>query len=212
MEAFMKKISRTIAVVLVLVMLASSFTGCFTFLAFKNGWGGSGYIWLDLLLIGLAIMAIDGMNIKSEAQPDDAQIYLASAENTMSTEYFSLMSRIYSVPEAASAMQNIGLLPGTERNALAERINSLPQEKRAALIRTLNSLPDAEIASSMERINAFSEEGFISMVRSYNSLSEDEFNSLVEEFNSLHKPENVAFDYNFEALPEMAVVSWGNTR
>jgi hypothetical protein len=47
------------------------------------------------------------------------------------------------------------------------------------------------------------------MVRAFNSLSEDELNALVEEFNSQSKTENVALDYNFEALPEMAVVSLG---
>jgi hypothetical protein len=185
----MKKVSRTVAMVLVLVMLAGSFnfTSCISIATGNDDfmvWEGILYI----LIIGLIGTAIIG---NLEAQPDDTQIYLAGYDNTISTEHFSFMSRIYSMPEAASAMQNIGLLPETERNVLAGRMNSLSEERRVSLFRTLNSLPDAEIISSMERINAFSEEGLISMVRSFNSLSEDAFNSLIEELKSKAELENI---------------------
>ncbi|MDR0320402.1 MAG: hypothetical protein LBI28_02775 [Treponema sp.] len=224
----MKKISKTVAMVLVLVMLASSFTftscimglvGIVTNTDTTDAMETEANIYKIIAVVGLLILVIAVM-LTGEAQPlDDAQIYLASTENTISTEYFSLMSKIYSMPEAASAMQNIGLLPETERSALAERINSLPEEKRASFIRTFNSLPDAEIASSMERINAFSEEDFISMVRSFNSLSKDELNSLVDEFNAQSIPQNVAMDNGLKASPEMSIVSsgdgfehfWGNS-
>jgi len=153
----MKKTAKTIAMILVVVMLVGSFTSCFTMMAISNGDPG----WLILTipldiitfpiqLIGLAIgfpfSDFVFLNMESE-------LYLANAES----------------------------IPETERAAAIEKYTSLSETRRAALVNAYASVPEEEIVSSLKRINAFTETERISLLRTFNSLSEAELDYLIEE-------------------------------
>jgi predicted HAD superfamily phosphohydrolase len=123
------------------------------------------------------------------------QIYLASAEYNVYTEYYSLMEKMYSyLPETeiASLKQSLNSIPETERISSIEKITSLPESKLVSLVSIYNSLPESEIAASIKRINALSEIERVSLLRSFNSLSEAEFDSLMEELKSLTRIEYIA--------------------
>jgi hypothetical protein len=197
----MKKISRTVAMVLFLVMLASSFTSCFTIQAFKEG----NYTDVPIaILLDIALIILLGMGIPmlfdgvGESEAPETGIYLANAGHNPFSEYYFLRDKMYALPEMASAMGRLNALSETERSSLTDK---------------LYYLPETEFASSVKRLNALSEAELSSVMRAFGSLSEKELDSLIEKLderlNSSPIPENVALDYNFEALPEMAVVSLG---
>lgn len=164
----MKKISRTIAMILVLVMLASSFTSCTLMfpLLWEDG-GGEAFLWgglIDILLVALVLVLI---GTPSETE---TQIYMVGAENNPLTLHYSLMERINSLHEA-------------EMDSVMTRLNSLPVAKRAALVDTVYSLPWAEIASSTERLNALSDTELASQLRAFSDLSNAEFDLLLNKLN-----------------------------
>ncbi|MDR0320401.1 MAG: hypothetical protein LBI28_02770 [Treponema sp.] len=203
----MKKISKTIAMVLVLIMLAGSFnfTSCLSIATGNDD--GSMMVWdfiLSILIIGLIGMAI-GAEAPAESE---ARIYPANATDDPFSEYYSLRDKMYALPEMASFM---------------ERLNALSETKRSSLTDKLFYLPETEFAASAERLNALSEEELASVMRAFSSLSETEFDSLMEKLderlNSSPIPQNVAMDNGLKALPEMSIVSsgdglehfWGNS-
>jgi hypothetical protein len=166
----MKKISRTIAMILVLVMLAGSFTSCFTILGIKQrdgesiAWG----IFGDLAIVGLILL---GILLGGVAEtPDETEIYLANAEHNPLMDYYSALNTLNSLTEM-------------ERVVLMEKLNSLPTVKHADLIRTVTSLPQAEIVASIERLNALSETELSSAVQDFNALSEMELDSVIDKLN-----------------------------
>jgi len=187
----MKKIAGKLAMILVLIMLASNFTSCFTISALKHD---APYmlvltIPLDLLtvwniqLIALAFVPLNdkAWDIFASAETEN-ELYLADAEDT-AAEYYSLREKILSLPEEelAYAKQAIISTPETERNASIERLNTLSEETQVSLIRTYVSMPEMEIISSIQRINSLTETERNSLLHKFNSLSESELNSLVEE-------------------------------
>ncbi|MDR1869238.1 MAG: hypothetical protein LBQ82_04550 [Treponema sp.] len=219
----MKKISKTIAMILVLVVLAGSFTSCFT----ATFWRAGGVPQLLVLIlipeimdavtlpIQLIIWAISGeapWDWFSASDEMETQIYLASAGHNPFTEYYSLRDKTGSLPEAqlASLKQNLYSMPETERNASIDKLTSLPEEKRVSLVRTYNSLPENEIISSLERINSLTETERISLLKTFNSLSETELDSIIEKLKSLSETENVVLADNFLSLPETNIVSLKN--
>jgi hypothetical protein len=211
----MKKIAGKIAMILVLIMLANSFTSCFTVKAIKE----KEPFWLflsipmDIItfpiqLIGLAIMGDKMFDILGFSEME-AQIYLANMEHSSLTEYYSLREKICSLPEAelASLERTFNAIPEKERNASMERLISLPEEKQVSLIRAYNSLPEKEMLSSMERMNSLPEAELVSLLQAFYSLSDKEIDALAEEFNSRTETENAVFAGNFITLPETNIVS-----
>ncbi|MDR2716961.1 MAG: hypothetical protein LBB89_02705 [Treponema sp.] len=202
----MKKVSRTIAVILVLVVFAGSFTSCFTAAAIR----GSGdaillvlpfpicpaldVVTLPIQLIVWAISKKAPWDWFSAYDGMENQIYLVSADHNPFSEYYSLRDKTGSLPETelASLKQNLYSIPETERNASIDKLTSLSETRRDFLIDAYNSLPENEIVSSIKRINALTETERVSLLRAFNSLSEAELDSLMEELKSLSKTEYVA--------------------
>jgi len=189
----MKKLGRTIALVLVLIMLAGSFTSCFTVKAIKGDYDGGLlfvifpiYPFLDLVTSPIQILywiiakQPPWDSFLANAEPE-SHIYLANAEYTELPEYNSLKKKMFALPETelTAITETINSLPETELRSLTEAVISLPEEKKSSLIRAYNSLPESEIIASMERLNALSEDEFISQVRIFYSLSEAELDSLI---------------------------------
>jgi hypothetical protein len=167
----MKKIAGKIAMILILLMLAHSFSGC-TLGAIAFGADDlTEAIAIDIAVIILIGAVVIFNAVKSEAEvPCETGIYLADAEYAPLMDYYSVMEIFNSLPEM-------------EWVAVMERINSLSETKRASLVSTVTSLPQAEIAASLARVNALSRAEFTSAVQTFNALSEAEFNVLADRLN-----------------------------
>jgi len=167
-EAFMKKISRTIAMILFLVMVASSFTGCFTFALLSTVGGGGNLI---LLTIPLDIITLPGQIIYFliivPAQ--------TAARNSRGKKFDSI--------DTFSAV--IRSLPKEKLDSMMQKINSLSEADLASLTQRFYSLPDEEIDSFTETVNSFSPMEIYAMVTAFNNLSEAEIVSSAETFNSM---------------------------
>jgi hypothetical protein len=203
----MRKISRTIAMILVLVMLASSFTGCLSYFLIVDR--GLSPVFLVLTIpadIGLLIVVIMLAAITASGETG-SQIYLANAGDYSFTEYYSLRDRLYSLPDAelAALRHALDAIPGTELNSAMERFTSLPEEKRISLIRTYNSLPEGEFITKIERINSTPETELVSLLQAFNSLSEEEFYSLLKEINSGTETKDVVVADELDAVAMVLV-------
>ena len=197
----MKKITKTIAMILVLVILINSFTSCFSLTAIYTIDKPALLILtipLDIITlpIQLLIFTISVMVTSSEME---SQIYLANAEYNPFKEYYPLMEKIYFLPEVelASLKQALNSIPEAERIFLIEKLISLSETKRVSLVSVYNSLSEREIVSSIKRISSLSETELVFLLQTFNSLSEAELDSLVEELKFLHETEYIALvDYS----------------
>jgi hypothetical protein len=200
----MKKLSGTIAMVLILVMLACSFTGCLSYV-YRSSSTPMRVIFaiVDICVLPLSLLALLIYVIINDASGEmEPQIYLAGAGNYIPAEYLFLMEKIYSLPEAefASLRQILDTIPETERSLLIERLNSLSETDRVSLVSAYTSLPETEIISSIKRINLLSETERVSLLQDFKSLSDGEIASLTEELKSLHEETDyiAAADYSRE--------------
>jgi len=195
----MKKIAGKIAMILILVMLAHSLSGCVSWILSEIGVEVPVFLWIaEAIIWGAAVLLSVTIFVEAEP-PNETGIYLANAEHIPLAVYYSAMEIYNSLPE-------------TERLAVMEKLNSLPAEKRASLVRTVTSLPQAEIAASMERLNALSEAELVFTVQGFNALSEAELDAFAEEINSRIKMDNVASADDFFILPEPNIVSLNNNQ
>jgi len=165
----MKKFSGTIAMILVLVMLASSFSGC-TLVALMNGATGADILWgviPDALLIAGIVLFV----LLVEA-PDEAEtgIFLVGAEDNHLTQVYSLRERINSLSE-------------TGIDSVMARFYDLPETKRASLVSSVYSMPRTEITSSTERLNALSDAKLVSVLCDIGALSDEDFDLMLNKLN-----------------------------
>jgi len=212
----MKKIARSIAVVLILVMLAISFTGCLTY------WGRSHatlnrilYAVVDIVTLPVSLLCLLIYIIITE-ESGEAQSYLVNIDNKILNEYYSLYDKINSLPEAefTSLMQILNVIPEENRISTIEILTSFPEEKLVSLAKAYKSLSENDIISSIERISAFSETEIISLLQHFNSLTEAELDSVIESINPRSKITDVAitdypnssFNPYFTASANLAVV------
>jgi uncharacterized membrane protein len=191
-EFGVKRFSRSIAAVLVLLMLACSLTGCLSYVYRSKPLAPDRIIYavVDIVFLPVSLIALVVYLLVTDGSAEmDSQTFLTSAGNTVSPEEFSLMRKIYALPgaELASLRQVLDSIPETERSSLMERINSLSETERAALVSAYASLPETEIISSLKRISALSETERVSLARDFESLSEAELASVIEELESLRE-------------------------
>jgi hypothetical protein len=197
----MKKIAGKIAMLLILVMLASSFTGCLSY------WGKSHdtlkrviYAVVDIVTLPISLICLVVYIIIT--QETETQNHLSALDNNSLMEYYPLYEKMYSLPEGefASLIQTLNSIPEAERNSTMDRINSISETKLVSLVMAYNSLPESDIISSIERIKSFDEAELISLLQTFNTLNEEEFDSLIESINSQSEMEKVALVDIFEAL------------
>ena len=199
----MKKVSRSIAMVLILVMLACSFTSCLSYV-YRSSSTPQRVVFaiVDIFTLPISLVALLIYLIITDASGEmESQIYLANADYNIFTDYYFLMEKIYSLPETelASLKQTLNSIPETERISSIERLISLSETDRFSLVSAYNSLPETEIISSVERLSSLSETEIVSLLQDFISLSEAEFESLIEELSSLSDTEHVAaVDYSQE--------------
>ncbi|MCL1993706.1 MAG: hypothetical protein FWG66_12250 [Spirochaetes bacterium] len=191
----MRKISKKIAVLLVVVMLAFSFNGCLSYV----GRGDPtlhrvGYAIVDIIFLPISLIALVVYLIINDAGDETGvQMHLANSDNLFE-EYYFLLARLFSLPpaELASVMQVLDSIPDAKRASSTERVFAMSETDRASLFSAYNSLPEAEILSSVERISALSQAELASLLQDFISLSESELNALVLELKSLAEPLQVA--------------------
>jgi hypothetical protein len=188
-EFSMKKISGTIAMVLVLIMLASSFTGCLSYV-YRTESTEKRIVFaiVDIVFLPISLIALLVYIIINDASDGmESQAYLANMDYNALNEYYFLMEKIYSLPEAelASLKQALNSIPEAERISSIERLTSLPETARTSLVSVFNSLPETEIISSLERVTSLSDTERVSLLQNYDSKSEAEVDSLIEELKSL---------------------------
>jgi len=183
----MKKTSKAIAIILILVMLASSFTGCISSmimfgevpssLDFGNisGEGALGLLVLspfilaaDLILIPVALVVlivrtgIESARNERGKKYDDIDTF-SFISSLSEAEFDSFMRTFDSLPEAelASFMQRFNSLPEEEFDAFTETVNSFSDREFAAIVSAFNNLSKAEIVSSLETLNSMPQENLI---------------------------------------------------
>ena len=206
----MKRFSRTIAMVLILVMLACSFTSC---LSYVNRSAPPikrvAFAVVDIIFLPVSLLALLIYVIISDASGEmESQAYMVNAEDNVFTEYYSLANKIYSLPEEelASLKQVVDSIPEAERVFSIERLTSLSETERVSLVSAYNSLPETEVISSIQRINSLSETERLSLLQEFNALSETGLASLIEQLKSLYRTNYIAVvDYSRGKTMELSL-------
>jgi len=196
--------------ILILVMLAGSFTNCLSYVGRNEPmlnrviYGVVDIVFLPVSLIALVVYLI-------VTQETETQSVLVNLDNNLLMEHDSLLSnykKISSLPEAEldSLKQTLNSIPDTARNSTIEKFTSLSDTQLVLLIRAYNSLPESAIISCIERIKSLPETELVSILQTFNSLTETELNSIIESINSQSEMENVAYADSFNSLSGMDFV------
>ena len=162
----MKKIAGKIAIILILIMLANTFTSCFTTWAIdviKNGKRGYPILGVLLFVFCLSLDFITlpiQLAIRSAYTPEADGEFLTEAIAALpETERASALEKINSLSEqqlvsVAKAMRALYALPRADRILLAEAIRCLPETEQAFFSETAKSLTDGEIAVLADEISS----------------------------------------------------------
>jgi hypothetical protein len=203
----MKKISGKIAIVLILVMLVSSFTGCLSY------WGRGHepvkrvlYAVVDIVFLPVSLLCLLVYVIVT--QETETQSYLANLDNNLLSDCYSLYEKLYSLPEAELASLTLILdsIPEAERNSTMEKIYSLSELKLFSMVKAYDSLPVSDIISSIERIKSLHETELVSLLRTFISLTDAELDSIIESIGSQFEMVNVVSADNFDSSLEIVSV------
>jgi len=201
----MKKISRTIAMILVLVMTTSIFTGCLSWwlitgennspFSFGNVKG------LEALII-VPFMAAFYLAIDVIFLPIALTVFIVrKGIETARNNRGKLLEGIDTFSAAISS------IPETEYNSLMNSFDSLPESELDSLVRRFYSLPESEIDSYSQTLKSFSQKEITAMTQALNSLPEAKIISLMETFNSMpeeklistmNRLRNVKFHYQYK--------------
>ena len=159
----MKKFAGKIAVILIILMLAGSLTGCFTMWGVQEG--GDAY-WLIIfpVLPALDIVTSPIQLIIFIVELSRYQDLKDRAKKMDTVDSFS--ANISSIPETdlLSLKEKINSLPETEISVFSRKVNSFSETEISAIIEAFNNLSEAEIDSSMETLNSMSDEMLITAI------------------------------------------------
>jgi hypothetical protein len=167
----MKKIAGKIAMILVLIILVNSFTGCSTTAKNVILYGVVPLLIITLLVIP-AWTAIFGYSPMDNGErmaisdQDEKSAFMEVLCSLPEEELSTLKEKIDSLPEAdiVSLAATFNSLPDAEQNYLTEKMISMSKTEIAALVHGLYSTPETEIASSVKKINSMPEEKLVSLV------------------------------------------------
>jgi len=186
----MKKISKTIAMILLLVMVSGIFTGCLSWWLMTGepiniGSGGMSGGAGDpfTLLFGLALMlvvdvvflpvaltvfivrkGIEAARDKRGKQLDGIDTFSAVISSLPETEFNSLMNTFDSLPESEldSLTRRFYSLPESELDSYSQTLSSFSTKEITVMTWAINSLPQAIINSFMKMLIYMPEEKLIS--------------------------------------------------
>jgi len=194
----MRKIARTIAVVLILLMLASSFTSCLSYWGKGHSTGKRVlYAVVDIITLPISLLALLIYVIISE-EAGDTQGYFANLDKNALSEYYSLYWKFGSLSEAEfdSLMKTLSLISEEEKQLIINKFSALSGADLTALAAAYKSLSKDDYVSSIERINSLSEAEVSSLLQSFNSLTDTELNSIIDTINSQTETVNITFAGN----------------
>jgi len=173
----MKKIAGTIAMVLIVIMLANAYSGClFINLGLENSSifpDPPTWMWITGAIIDLIIIAVVCIPLVFVAENNDTPdqgVYLAGLSDPS----------LFDAESTAIIREIFAALPKEETAALAQTIISLPEKKYNSLTQTVNSMSKEEMAASIQRVHAAPKEEIIDSIQKINAMSEKELAALVE--------------------------------
>ena len=166
----MKKIAVKIAMVLVIIMIANTFSGCFTMglyadttasnnpILFLFGWIVT--IPLDIITspVQITVWAVK----KDMEQKRDARGKKMDGVDTFSA--------VNSLPELDSLIQKMSSLPEEKIIPFTETIYSFSEEENSAMFNAFNNLSKEEIVSSIKTLNSMSGEKLIATLNSFQNI------------------------------------------
>jgi hypothetical protein len=166
----MKKIAVKIAMVLVIIMIANTFSGCFTMgfysdttardnpILFLFGWIVT--VPLDIITspVQITVWAIK----KDIEQKRDARGKKMDGIDTFST--------VNSLPELGSLTRKMSSLPEEKIIPFTETINSFSEEENLAMLKAFNNLSEKEITSSIKTLNSMSGKKLIATLNSFQNI------------------------------------------
>jgi len=178
----MKKISKTIAMILVLVMVASTFTGCLSWwlmtgepldIGNVSGDGAFALLFLpviDVILLPIALTVfivrkgIEAARDNRGKKLDGIDTFSAVISSLPDAEFNSLMNTFDSLldSELDSLARRFYSLPESEIDSYSQILKTFSAKEINAMTQTLNNLPEAKIISLMETLSSMSEEKLIS--------------------------------------------------
>jgi len=166
----MKKTIRIISMLLVILMLAGSFSGCFTAWAFKEGGQA---IWLLLPIPFLPALDLISSPIQLTIFIVELVNYNKTKEKIKKSDgidTFSLAKGSFSEAELLSLTEKLNSLPETEKNAFTDKISSFSQMETKALVQAFNDLSDDEVSSSIGIISSMPDETLIAALNNFQNI------------------------------------------
>jgi len=168
----MKK-TRIIALILVIVIAAGSFTGCFT----KSVWNE--FILFDVQNGLFASLFYSIFSIPLDIVTSPIQITIWAIERDIANkrkdrgdrfEGIDTFSGKNSAPKLDSLAHRISSLPKEKIVPFTEMLDSFSEEENSAMLEAFNNLSEREIASSIEVLNLMSEERLIVTLNSFQNI------------------------------------------
>ena len=190
----MKKIARIIAMLLVLVMLAGSFTSCFTMSFIQEGMGIKDVLSepLGILFfpITILVVVIGGFVLMGAldivTSPIQIIVYNVNKVRTERRTILFNETDTFGASNTSTVMLNDPVvlaftsMSEEEFNSSIEKLASVSEIYNSSLVSFYNSMSEDEISALTERMYSMSEEEAVSLLRSFLSLSEDEIDSMIK--------------------------------
>jgi len=166
----MKKIFWKITVILVIIMVANTFSGCITALWWDSS---SGLATLCGLIITVPLdVIISPIEITVWAIKEYKE--QKRFERGQRLDGIDTFSAINSLPGIDSLTQKISSLPEEKIVPFTETFNSFSEKENSAMLKAFNNLSQEEIASSIETLNSMSEERLIATLNSFHSIRREQ--------------------------------------
>jgi hypothetical protein len=212
-EFEMRKIAGKIAMFLILVMLASMFTSCFTVWCIELITSGNQYVVLAAIFLLPCCFVLDLitwpvqllMKLGIGTGTEEEEAVLTEGELAFLTE------KTASLPEADSAflMALVASLPETERASALEQISSVPEQRFASTVKVMRALyvlPQSDRLFLVETIRSLPEKEQVFLTETANSLTEDEIAALADDISSIPLTE---MGRQMQVLRETPPSDWG---
>jgi len=174
----MKKILKTAAMILILVMISNSFTGCIligkgSYASYDNTGLAIGADILLLHVIALFILwaVLDAKQHAGFYSPDKTGIQapVLSDQIEQSMEIFN---------------ETLKALPKTQVDTLTQKVQTAPETEKILLMETFNGMSQTRMISLMNELNTLSGTELNNTIGYLNSLSETQINTLLKSVES----------------------------
>jgi hypothetical protein len=182
----MKNVLKTIAMILVVVILSNSITGCVLI-------GGGGYsqfypfhrwaLAFDLILLGTLILSVISFGIGRALAQGDAETPQMAVNPQEEPSSASSGNRTYVFSDQVEQipfMETLNTLPRTQIDTLTLKVQAVPEAEKNSFVETLNAIPQTSMIPVMDELNALSEAELYDTVGYLNSLSETQFLALLK--------------------------------